>query len=417
MLGRSGNQSLACRHQALVSPGVSERAWRMIDHPGLELIITQHLTQLAAHIGARPTGSSGNWQAGDYLRSQFMQAGWQVETPSFDCKTWQSESVSLYCQQLTFNVEINPYSPSFEGTLPFVICETLAALQAQGSLKGRVVVLTGELAQYPYMPRNFPFMTFEEQLRILDALERARPEAIIGICSSPLFCDADFPIPSVTLSPVDETWLTTYQGHDVTLSIKSTIIPSTGFNMIAHGAERSERKIVICAHYDTWFDTPGALDNAAGVSALLTLAQVLRKRSPQVELVALNGEDHYAAPGQVNYLAGGTADIDYVINIDGIGAVGKCNSLAYFGDNNALFSVVRAIKQDFPDLMEVEPWPQGDHMIFVQRGIPAIALSSADAFDLWMGITHTPKDTLDQVDPAKVAEVVAFVTTLCDRPT
>jgi aminopeptidase YwaD len=379
----------------------------MTGQPDLEHIIAGHMAELAGRIGSRPTGSPGNQQAGEYLRAQFARAGWQVETPSFACKTWARGDVSLACGGQTFPAQINPYSPAFAGTHPFVICHDLAGLQAAGDLAGRLVVLAGELAEYPYMPRDFPFMTFEDQLRVLDALEAARPEAVIGMGSAPLFCDAEFPLPSVTIPPQALDELAACQGGELALSIESAIIPASGFNVIARAAGEGSRKVVVCAHYDTWFDTPGALDNAAGVSALLALAGMLEPAG--VELVAFNGEDHYAAPGQVNYLAAGTEDIEYVINIDGIAAAGKLNSLAYFGEAPALFDKIRAIKQDFPDLVEVEPWPQGDHMIFALRGIPAIALSSADAFDLWGQVTHTAADTLDQVDPARVAEAVRFV--------
>jgi aminopeptidase YwaD len=387
----------------------------MRGQPDLEHSIAGHLAELAGRIGARPTGSPGNRQAGEYLRAQFAQAGWPVETPSFACKTWRAGAVSLACGGQTFPAQINPYSPAFAGTHPFVICHDLAALQAAGDLAGRLVVLAEELAEYPYMPRDFPFITFEDQLRVLDALEAARPEAVIGIGSAPLFCDAEFPLPSVTVPPQALDGLTACQGDELALSIESAVIAATGFNVIARSAGEGSRKIVVCAHYDTWFDTPGALDNAAGVSVLLALAGMLEPEGAGVELVAFNGEDHYAAPGQVDYLAAGTEDIEYVINIDGIAAVGKHNSLAYFGEAPALFADVRAIKQDFPDLVEVEPWPQGDHMIFAPRGIPAIALSSADAFDLWEQITHTAADMLDQVDPARVAEAVTFVHRILTR--
>jgi aminopeptidase YwaD len=384
----------------------------MIPETALEDRIRAHLITLAGHIGPRPTGSQGNQRAGAYLREQFTALGWRVETPVFACKTWEAGAVSLTCDGQALDVQINPYSPPFSGQFPVVVCNSLDSLREQGSLTGRIVALTGELAQDQYMPRRFPFMRFDEQIQVLDALESAQPEAIIGVRAAPLFCDADFPIPSVTLAPADETRLLGCQGRVVGLSVQSVTIPSTGFNVIARRDGGARGKIVLCAHYDTWFDTPGALDNAAGVAALLALAEIIGSQPLSVELVAFNGEDHYAAPGQVDYLAGDVSGIGFVINVDGIGAISKQNSLAWFGEDQALRSTVASVKQDFPALVEVERWPQGDHMIFVLRGVPAIALSSADAFDLWWSVTHSPSDTVDQVSPAKIAEVVTFVARL-----
>ena len=80
---------------------------------------------------------------------------------------------------------------------------------------------------------------------------------------------------------------------------------------------------MICAHYDTRIDTPGAVDNGAGVAALLTLARLLTSRQLGIglEFVAFSAEEY-----------GGLCDSEYVrhsgdelgsvvaaVNIDGIG--------------------------------------------------------------------------------------------------
>ncbi len=56
----------------------------------------------------------------------------------------------------------------------------------------------------------------------------------------------------------------------------------------------------------------------------------------------------------------------------------------------------------------MEPWYQGDHSIFIQMGIPALALTSTP-FDDWLTRTHTTADTLDGLDIATIADVVSFV--------
>lgn len=81
--------------------------------------------------------------------------------------------------------------------------------------------------------------------------------------------------------------------------------------MLALSPGLTGKKVVIGSHYDTWFDTPGAIDNAAGVTALLALAEMLVPEDSCVELVAFNGEDYYSAPGQVLYLQSGTDDIAF----------------------------------------------------------------------------------------------------------
>jgi Zn-dependent M28 family amino/carboxypeptidase len=45
---------------------------------------------------------------------------------------------------------------------------------------------------------------------------------------------------------------------------------------------RSEKKIILGAHYDTYEDTPGADDNASGVAILLCLSRLLHQSEPEL---------------------------------------------------------------------------------------------------------------------------------------
>jgi hypothetical protein len=64
--------------------------------------------------------------------------------------------------------------------------------------------------------------------------------------------------------------------------------------LISFGPEEGER-IIVGAHYDVCFDTPGADDNASAVAGLLELARLLDEQQPElhhrVDLVAFNFEE------------------------------------------------------------------------------------------------------------------------------
>jgi Zn-dependent M28 family amino/carboxypeptidase len=64
--------------------------------------------------------------------------------------------------------------------------------------------------------------------------------------------------------------------------------------IISFGPEEGER-IIVGAHYDVCFDTPGADDNASAVAGLLELARLLHEQQPElpyrVDLVAYNFEE------------------------------------------------------------------------------------------------------------------------------
>ncbi len=384
-----------------------------MNQTALQAEILAHLTELAVNIGSRPTGSAGNHRAGDYIQRILTEHGWQVETQPFECLTWQDGVANLTCAGQTFPIVANPYAMAYDGEAPLTVLQTLADLENVGDLTGQIVVLTGELSQYNYMPKHFPFYQPEDQQHILQLLEAKHPDALVGVLGNPLFCDADFLLPSATIAPEQGGALIGLNGQVARLSISGRTIPSDGYNVVARSAEMDGPKIVICAHYDTWFDTPGALDNGGGVSAILALAGVLDQAIYPLELVLLNGEDHFAAPGQVVYLKDFYPDeAAYVINIDGIGAVGKHNSLALFGDDPYLFDAAHRVQAQFPNVEEVPAWYESDHTMFVQQGLAAMAFSSANAYDLWNVVTHSPNDTLAQVDVAQIAEVVMFIEAL-----
>ena len=83
-------------------------------------------------------------------------------------------------------------------------------------------------------------------------------------------------------------------GEKAKLKIVTQRRASTGSNVIGRWG-KGEKKILLCAHYDTKPGTPGAMDNAAGVAVLLLLARQLRKVKTKaaVELVACGGEDSW----------------------------------------------------------------------------------------------------------------------------
>jgi aminopeptidase YwaD len=56
-------------------------------------------------------------------------------------------------------------------------------------------------------------------------------------------------------------------------------------------------------------------------------------------------------------------------------------------------------------LVEGQPWYSGDHMIFVQKGIPAVAFTAERMPELMKSVTHTERDTPDLIDCTKLVEL------------
>jgi len=145
---------------------------------------------------------------------------------------------------------------------------------------------------------------------------------------------------------------------------------------------------------------------------LLLLAELMRDYAgdKQIELVAFNGEDYYAVPGQMNYIMsnqGSFGNIQLNINIDGAGYLDGLSSFSLFDLPEALSEKTIEIISKYEGITEGIQWPQGDHSIFLQFGVPAIAVSSKWFIDniSTQEITHTSKDNINIVDANKLVEI------------
>ncbi len=146
-----------------------------------------------------------------------------------------------------------------------------------------------------------------------------------GVYPFPLIEDGgDFDIPSVYMTEEEGLKLIPKIGKIVFLDSLSKRIPGRGYNVIGKKGNNNSLKIVVTAHIDAKKGTPGAIDNATGVIVLLLLSDLLKDYNGNrlIEIIAFNGEDYYAVPGQINYISTNKNNFNKIllnINIDGAG--------------------------------------------------------------------------------------------------
>lgn len=381
-----------------------------------------HLDAFCRKITERCVGSAGNRQATEYFERQLSKLGWQTRRAGFEAVDWVENGVALRSEASVFHALVSPYSLAFSGEAELAAIGSVGELE-NSDITNKIVLLHGEIAKEQLMPKNFVFYNPGEHKRIISLLEIKRPGALIcatsrdpeaagGVYPFPLFEDGDFDIPSVYMTEEEGRKLFPSIGKKIFLESASTRIPSEAYNVIAVKGRNDARKIVITAHIDAKKGTPGAIDNATGVIVLLLLADLLQDYSGDklLEIVALNGEDYYSAPGQMNYLMENRDHFDRIllnINVDGVGYKEGLTALSLFDLPADLHSAIHEVMKQFPGLTEGIQWYQGDHSMFLQNGLPAIAVSSKWLFDHIMeqDITHTPKDDIDIVDCNKLVEV------------
>jgi aminopeptidase YwaD len=368
-----------------------------------------HVHRLAGDIGNRTMGSPGNHAAADYIADIFKSAGLAVEFQAFPCPDWAEEFTLLELEGEKLDAAANAFSPSCDVTAPTVAIGTLGELEA-ADIAARIPIFYGDLAQHELAAKGAIYVS-ERDRKIISLLERRSPTGLITINPTVnarwrLIEDYDLAIPSVTVTARSGLKLLEHAGQNVHMRIVAHRAPSHSANVIGRLPGERPEQIVLCAHYDTKVDTPGAYDNAAGVAVLLTLAQTLAKTPHRytLEWVAFSGEEVYGL-GDMEYArrtGDGFDQILAAINFDGVGPRLAANTIATFSASEAFAQLVSRLSDQYPGVAPVAPWPASDHYIFYSHGVPSLALSSVGIKDIY----HTPADTVDWISPDKLAETV-----------
>lgn len=379
----------------------------------------KYLKELSLDIHERYVGSEGNRKATELFDRYMTGFGFQTTSTRFDCLDWLDNGSMLKTFEKELKVFSGPYS------MP---CKLAAKLCSAGSIeqlkklkcKKKILLLWGNLTQEPIMPKNFPFYNPLEHREIIAILEKKQPAAIIAAtnCYSvnstesapfPLFEDGDFDIPSVSISQEDGMVLKNFENKTIELKIDTRRIPSTGYNIIARKSENYPNKAVIFAHIDSKKGSNGTLDNATGVVTLLILAELLTYFTGelQIEMVAMNGEDYYSNPGEVLYLSENItkfSDMILGINIDGVGLKGEKTAFSLYNCPQNMKTDIHNRMLAHENIILGPDWYQGDHGLFIQNNVPAMAVTSASLVKLQQ-ITHTPRDQFHMADCNRLVEL------------
>ncbi len=381
-----------------------------------------YLKTLCEDIKDRSVGSAGNRQATDFFNKEISSFGWNSETSELNVVDWEDGGATLQAEDICFKVSVSPYSLGCNVKEELTSISNIEEFE-RADIKGKIVLLYGEIAKEQLMPKNFVFYNPEEHRRIIALLEERKPAAIVsatgrnaalagGVYPFPLIEDGDFDIPSVYMTEEEGRRLLPHTGKSIILNSHSRRIPTNAYNIIARKGKNTTERIVITAHIDAKKGTPGAIDNATGIIVLLLVAEMLGDYdgNRKLEIVAFNGEDYYAVPGQMDYIYKNQNEFNEVllnINIDGAGYIEGKSTFSLFGLPEEMKENVNGVLAEYDGITEGVQWPQGDHSIFVQQGCPAIAISSKWFIDHMdsQTITHTPKDNAGIVDCRKVVEI------------
>ncbi len=381
----------------------------------------------------RRTGSPGNREATDFFASVIREYGYEVDETEFKCFDYICREAKLEATGKEYEVFANPYSTACDLESEVVVVSTMEELEGS-EFTGKILLMHGELCAEQLSPKNFVFYNPEHHQKIVALLEEKSPAAIItasdkkplqacAVDPCPIIVDGDFDIPGVYCSVETGEKILANASGKFSLKIDSQRIESSGSNVVARLNEGKDKKIVLTAHIDVYEaheNTPGAIDNASGIVVLLLTAQMLADYNGEktIEIAALNGEDHYSVAGQLDYLeryGDQMKDIELLINIDGVGWQNGSVAYSFYECPAELKEKATAAFSDSEYLVAGEPWYSGDHMIFVQKGIPALAFTEEKLVALMKNIAHSAADTPDRVDCRRLVEVAQKITDFINK--
>lgn len=396
--------------------------------------VEQHMRILTERIGERFIGTQGNKKASDYIRSIFESSHLETHQIDFSCPSWYCDGTTLQVGETHLHASANPFSPPCQVQAPYEVAFTLEQLRNL-SLENRILVLCGELTQQTIVPYNENAIYLPESAREIGLLLRAkRPLAIICVNQTPeyevfMLEDPRLNTPSVTISADEGIKLLQHLGELVSLTILSRSESGETSHIIGRNLQPSgQRRLILCAHYDTRYGTVGAMDNASGVAVLLTLVEQFAIAPPGIslEFIAFSSEEYQVADsleepylsqyglslppyqyGKEIMVPHKPSDLDNVVavlNFDGVGHTLGANTVSAMASSEALKDTIAELKKSVPTIALVGGWPASNHYGFYSNGIPSLPFNSVGMNN----VIHHPRDDVRYMSSPKLTEVISF---------
>lgn len=325
---------------------------------------------LAAEIGTRTAGSPAAAAASDAIAGALHELGLEPRVQEFRFLDFRPELPQLTVAGTPWQAGPCLYAPAGEVEGP--VCPV-----------GDLVLLRGVF--------ETPVFAVGTHGRLY---VNTRGPAIPMLAPSP----ANLGGPSAWVGAADGARLRELAGVNATLRTGGELLPNQlDRNVIAEVRGESEERVVVCAHVDSIWRCPGAVDNASGIEGLRRVAERFRDQRLRRTLVfcafgaeelGLLGSTHYVAEAR---LTGELDHIRAVVNLDSI-ARGKALELIVSDELSAYLD-------GFPNVRPLVPG--SDHWPFAQAGIPALALTVHPYAEY-----HTPAETVELVDAHKLDDAV-----------
>ncbi|EQB14558.1 peptidase M28 [Sphingobium quisquiliarum P25] len=389
---------------------------------------------LTTEVGPRPAGTPQEARARDWAVARLKALGFSnVRAESYRMPVWErvrdeAQVLAPFPQKLVLAALGNSASTpakGIEGEVAYF--PSLAALEAapEGSLKGKIAFVshamhaTQDGSSYGYfgaVRRQGPSIASKKGaiailIRSIGTDKHRQPHSGVQ-----MWADGVKPIPAAALSIPDAEQLTRIISRGQPVRIHLTLISrmlkdQPSGNVIAEipGSDPAAGLVLAACHLDSWDQGTGAIDDASGCGIIAAAAlHAAKTGTPRrtIRLLLAGAEEvggdgaraYFAAHGSEHHALAMESDFgaDRIWRVD-------------FGLGKGQEAIARRIADALAPLgiaaSRVAAGGGADIEPLVKSGVPVIDLQQDGR--RYFDIHHTPDDTLDKVDPARLQQNVA----------
>lgn len=319
-------------------PGLPARLMSTVSGDGAFAHL-ERLQQIAdANGGNRALGTPGYDASVDYVAQTLRDAGFTVDTPTFDVRAFTVQDQRLTVEGRTVDSTVMSFSPStppggLTAPLHVVAQDATSGCEAEdfaGMPAGAIALV--KRGTCPFGAKSENAKKAGAAGLVVVNTENERLDGTLGESTETV------PTTGVTASAGAD--LATKGGTPVTLLLATTTRDTVSRNVIAQTTTGDPNRVVMAgAHLDSVPEGPGINDNGTGTASLLELATALGPTPPVANAVrfAWWGAEELGLVGSTRYVEGlAPADAQKIalyVNLDMVGSP-NAGYLVYDGDDS-----------------------------------------------------------------------------------
>ena len=383
------------------------------------------LERICDEAGGRHAGTKSNEKAMSILIEELQSIGLEPKVERFEFNGWVRGKDVVQMTQPALK-DLRAVALGFVDSMPPFRAEAIYLEHGfpedfeENDVEGKIVLI------------NEAYPKGRERLLRYEIIENAAfhaAKAVLFICDKEggivrdgvsNFQQEPAAVPAFSITKEDGFRMVRLLERDITVELKVVVNSycrqaETG-NIIVSFPGRSDSKIVVGGHFDSWDIGTGGVDNGHGTAILFGIARLLAQYSPEneysVDLVWFNGEE-LGLLGSKKYVEKHKdEDILAMINMDmtgsptGFNAMGYDEFIPFFEKMN---EDLRGFNMDHG--VTSRPWTNSDHMYFMFEGIPSFTLHAHLEKPMYW-YYHDYNDTFDKVNIRYLSDAAAIISIL-----